>query len=84
MQYPSLNNHVLVRVEKSLNALSDAATSSKTSPNLLTLAIEAARARCTLGEICYALEKVWGRHRANDQVITGAYRLSTYVPIPTL
>lgn len=42
--------------------------------NLLDLAIEAARARCTLGEISYALEKSFGRYQANIQSIQGIYR----------
>ena len=45
--------------------------------NLLGLAIEAAKARCTVGEITEALEKVWGRFTPTLQVISGAY-ISTY------
>jgi len=41
--------------------------------NLLRLSIEAAKARCTLGEISFALEKVWGRHRPVSSVVQGAY-----------
>jgi len=41
--------------------------------NLLALAIEAARARATLGEISNALEKAFGRHTATIQSITGVY-----------
>ena len=41
--------------------------------NLLALAIDAARARATLGEISWALEKAFGRHTANIQSITGVY-----------
>lgn len=41
--------------------------------NLLKLAVEAARARATLGEISSALESVWGRHVASNQVVQGAY-----------
>ena len=37
--------------------------------NLLALAVEAARARCTVGEISDALEKVWGRHVAQDRLV---------------
>ena len=43
------------------------------SGNLLTLAVEAARARATLGEISSALEKAFGRHRAETKTITGVY-----------
>ncbi|KAI9136482.1 methylmalonyl-CoA mutase-domain-containing protein [Paraphysoderma sedebokerense] len=42
--------------------------------NLLELSIEAAKARCTLGEISYALEKVWGRHQPLTRVVSGAYK----------
>jgi methylmalonyl-CoA mutase len=41
--------------------------------NLLELAIEAARARASLGEISFALEKVWGRHKAVIRSISGVY-----------
>lgn len=41
--------------------------------NLLALAIEAARVRCTVGEISLALEHVWGRHRATHQTVSGVY-----------
>lgn len=42
--------------------------------NLLGLAIKAARVRCTLGEISLALESVWGRHVASQQVVQGIYK----------
>jgi methylmalonyl-CoA mutase len=41
--------------------------------NLLECAIAAARARATVGEISMALEKVWGRHRAEIHAISGVY-----------
>ena len=41
--------------------------------NLLGAAVEAARARATVGEISDALEEVFGRHRATIQAITGVY-----------
>jgi methylmalonyl-CoA mutase len=41
--------------------------------NLLGAAIEAARARATVGEISDAMEEVFGRHRATIQAITGVY-----------
>ena len=41
--------------------------------NLLALAVQAAAARATLGEISLALEKAYGRHKANIQSITGVY-----------
>jgi methylmalonyl-CoA mutase len=42
--------------------------------NLLELAINAARAKATVGEISDALEKVWGRHQAEIRTIAGVYR----------
>ncbi|XP_015264376.1 PREDICTED: methylmalonyl-CoA mutase, mitochondrial [Gekko japonicus] len=42
--------------------------------NLLALAVEAARARCTVGEITDAMKKVFGEHKANDRMVSGAYR----------
>ena len=42
--------------------------------NLLKLAIDAARAKATVGEISSALEKVWGRHKAEIQSIAGVYK----------
>jgi len=56
---------------KSLDALTKAAETE--SGNLLALAVDAARARATVGEISDALEKVYGRHRAVTQSIAGVY-----------
>ncbi len=58
-------------VEESLAALTRAAESGQ--GNLLELAITAARARASVGEISYALEKVWGRHQAETKSISGVY-----------
>ena len=41
--------------------------------NLLDLAVRAARAKATVGEISAALEKVWGRHQAVIRTISGVY-----------
>jgi len=41
--------------------------------NLLALAVDAARARASVGEISWALEKVWGRHQAEIRSISGVY-----------
>jgi methylmalonyl-CoA mutase len=41
--------------------------------NLLALAVDAARAKATVGEISAALEKVWGRHRAVIKSISGVF-----------
>ncbi|WP_235715321.1 methylmalonyl-CoA mutase [Halalkalibacter wakoensis] len=58
-------------VRLSLNALTKAAESGE--GNLLALAIEAARARASLGEISQAYEKVVGRHKAVIRSISGVY-----------
>jgi len=42
--------------------------------NLLEGAVEAARVKATVGEISYALEKVYGRHRADVSAVTGVYK----------
>jgi methylmalonyl-CoA mutase len=54
-----------------LQAMTDAARSGQ--GNLLALAIDAVRARATVGEISDALEQVFGRHRADIQKVTGVY-----------
>jgi methylmalonyl-CoA mutase len=59
------------RVRAALDALGDAARSGK--GNLLALAIEATRARATVGEISEALEKVFTRHRATIHSVSGVY-----------
>ncbi len=58
-------------VEARLAALTEAA---KGSGNLLALAVEAARAKATVGEISEALERAWGRHRAEIRAISGVYK----------
>ncbi|MFL5227771.1 MAG: methylmalonyl-CoA mutase, partial [Microvirga sp.] len=59
-------------VTTALEALSRAAASG--DGNLLALGVEAARAKATVGEISSALEKVWGRHRAEIKAISGVYK----------
>ncbi len=59
------------KVQKALDALTDAALSGK--GNLLELSINAARVRASLGEISYALEKVFGRYQAKIRSIAGVY-----------
>jgi len=58
-------------VTSALTALTDAAQNG--SGNLLELAVNAARLRATLGEISYALEKVFGRYQAVSRTISGVY-----------
>ena len=67
-------------VKRSLQKLTDAAGIADTvkdsliqGNNLLALAVEAARARATLGEISDALEKVYGRYKAQIKSFSGVY-----------
>ncbi|HZT27963.1 MAG TPA: methylmalonyl-CoA mutase [Pseudolabrys sp.] len=59
-------------LKEALDALTRAA--DRGNGNLLALAIDAARAKATVGEISMALEKVFGRHRAEIKAITGVYK----------
>ncbi|MFL6948935.1 MAG: methylmalonyl-CoA mutase [Xanthobacteraceae bacterium] len=59
-------------VDEALAALTRSA--GEGNGNLLALAIDAARAKATVGEISSALEKVFGRHRAEIKAISGVYR----------
>jgi methylmalonyl-CoA mutase len=58
-------------VQKALDALTACAENGE--GNLLDLSIRAMRLRATVGEVSDALEKVWGRHRADTQKVTGVY-----------
>ncbi len=55
-------------------ALDDLARAAGGEGNLLELAVRAARARATVGEISYALEKTYGRHAGQIRTISGVYR----------
>jgi methylmalonyl-CoA mutase len=63
---------------EALTAAADAALNGSRpaglEQNLLALAIDAARAKATVGEISDALEKVYGRHSAHIRTISGVYR----------
>ena len=59
-------------IEDALSALTRNAAGG--NANLLALAIDAARAKATVGEISSALEQVFGRHRAEIKAITGVYK----------
>jgi len=59
-------------VQGALDALTRSAETG--TGNLLEGAVAAARAKATVGEISYALEKVFGRHRAEVSAITGVYK----------
>ncbi|PZN94877.1 MAG: methylmalonyl-CoA mutase [Alphaproteobacteria bacterium] len=54
-------------------ALAGLRAGAETGENLLALAVVAARARCTLGEISSALEDVFGRHAAIVRMVSGIY-----------
>jgi methylmalonyl-CoA mutase len=58
-------------VQRALQALERAARDGQ--GNLLELTIDAVRARATVGECSDALEKVWGRYRADSQRVSGVY-----------
>jgi len=65
--------------ERDPQAVADALTALRRNAdggngNLLALAIDAARAKATVGEISSALEQVFGRHRAEIKAISGVYR----------
>lgn len=59
------------KVEQILQRITDAAKHS--TENLLALAVEAARCRCTLGEISSAMEEVFGRYQATHKTVSGVY-----------
>ena len=58
-------------VQVALDRLTEVARSG--SGNLLAASVDAARARATVGEISLAMEKVWGRHRADTKAVSGVY-----------
>lgn len=60
------------KVEECLANITKACESNE--GNLLALSIDAARHRCTVGEITNAMEKVYGRHVASDRMVSGAYK----------
>ena len=59
-------------VEQRLDALTRAAAAGANA-NLLELSVEAARAKATVGEISYALERTFGRHVARPKLLSGVY-----------
>ncbi len=58
------------RVQKALDRITEV---SKNGGNLLEAAVDAARLRATLGEISYAMEKVFGRYQPQIRLVSGAY-----------
>jgi methylmalonyl-CoA mutase len=61
-------------LEALTNSADRGATKGSLDGNLLALAVDAARAKATVGEISDALEKVYGRHQAVIRTISGVYR----------
>lgn len=60
--------------EKVMQALEDLTEYARSGKgNGLDLAIKASRLRASIGEITYALERVWGRYNANSQTVSGVY-----------
>jgi methylmalonyl-CoA mutase len=76
LQIEKLNRLKHERDPKAVSAALDALTRSAGggNGNLLALAVDAARAKATVGEISLALEKAFGRHRAEIKSISGVYR----------
>lgn len=74
-QIKRLNDTKAGRDQANLNACLDAIRESAKSGegNLLSLAVEAARARATLGEISQAMEEHFGRYQAPIQSVSGVY-----------
>ncbi len=64
----------LAALTRAAGAAQDGSRPDGLSQNLLALAIDAARAKATVGEISDALEKVYGRHAGQIRTISGIYR----------
>ncbi|MBL93181.1 MAG: methylmalonyl-CoA mutase [Myxococcales bacterium] len=60
------------KVQAALDALTDACDDEQ--QNLLSLTVTAMRCRATVGEVSNALEKKWGRYKAEVQTVAGVYR----------
>ncbi|CAI2348787.1 unnamed protein product [Caenorhabditis sp. 36 PRJEB53466] len=69
-------NHIRATrdAEKAKRALDAITEGARGNGNLMALAVEAARARCTVGEISDAMEKVFQRHAAVNRLVSGAYK----------
>ncbi len=64
-------NRDVAGVEYALSAITSIAKGKE--GNLLAACVDAIRARATVGEISDAMEKIFGRHRADTQKVTGVY-----------
>ena len=69
------------KTQAALDALTEGATSGA---NLLDLAVKAARAKASVGEISYALEKVFSRHKPKANVISGVYAREAGIDTPVV
>jgi methylmalonyl-CoA mutase len=76
LQIEKLNRLKRERDAKAVSEALDALTRTAAggNGNLLALAVDAARAKATVGEISLALEKAFGRHQAEIKSISGVYR----------
>ncbi len=82
-QFAKLERLRAERDEKVTQAALDALTEGASSgANLLDLAVKAARAKASVGEISYALEKVFSRHQPKANVISGVYAREAGVDTP--
>ncbi|WP_296595932.1 methylmalonyl-CoA mutase [Phenylobacterium sp.] len=73
-QIAKLNRLKAERDPEAVAAALDALTAGAAgNANLLELSVNAARAKATVGEISYALEKVFGRHKAHADAVKGVY-----------
>ena len=63
-----------MQVQVALDAMTEGA---RGTASLLALAVEAARAKATVGEMSFALEKVFGRHRAGITAVSGVYAVES-------
>ncbi len=69
------------KTQAALDALTEGATSGA---NLLDLAVKAARAKASVGEISFALEKVFSRHKPKANVISGVYAREAGINTPVV
>ncbi|GHE10687.1 methylmalonyl-CoA mutase [Klenkia taihuensis] len=70
----SVTEAALRRLTEAAQAAADGKRGQELENNLLHLAVDAARAKATVGEISDALEKVYGRHAGQVRTISGVYR----------
>lgn len=71
------SSEVAAALEALTTAASTEASGATLENNLLALAVDAARAKATVGEISDALEKVYGRHTSQIRTISGVYEKET-------